>query len=80
MRMQIFMPQPSAKYRPLAYAYSPVILIHTVAGLKCEMARAARGDQGLLPVVRLELRKMPCAAPRAAACETHEVSRPRGFP
>ena len=54
--------------------------IQTVAGLAIEMAREARGDQALLPVVRLELRKMPCGALRAVACETREVSRPRGSP
>ena len=49
--------------------------IHTVAGLAVEMADEARGDQGLLPVERLELRKMLCGAPRAAAPERRRVSR-----
>ena len=66
-------PQPGAKYRPLAYACSPVIPIHMDADLKCEMARAARGDQGLLPVVRLELRTLMCGALRAAAAQTSAV-------
>ena len=51
-----------------------MIPIHTVAGLKCEVARAARGDQGLLPVVRLELRALMCGALRAAAAQTSMVA------
>ena len=51
-----------------------MIPIHTVAGLKCEVARAARGDQGLLPVVRLELRTLTCGALRAAAAQTSMVA------
>ena len=62
------------KVSPSRVCCSPVILIHTVAGLKCEMARAARGDQGLLPVVRLELRTLMCGALRAAAAQTSAVA------
>ena len=67
-------PQSSAMSRPVACACSQEIIIHTVIGIVCEMPREARGDQGLLPVVRFELRTTLCGALRAAAAERRAVA------
>ena len=59
------------------------MLIHIVAGLKCEMARAARGDQGLLPVVRLALRTMGaarCVPPPLRRARSRARGTRRGSP
>ena len=67
-------PHSSALSQPVACACSQEIIIHTVSGIVFEMAREARGDQGLLPVVRFELRTTLCGALRAAAAERRAVA------
>ena len=71
-RARATQPSDTSPDHPCAYSY--VCSILTVAGLVCDMAREDRGDEGLPPRVRLELREMPCGTPCAAAPERSAVA------